>query len=191
MHAILALLLIGSDVDWTAYGRDPGGTRYSPVAQITRQNVAQLKPAWEYHTGALTPKSDLNSKAAFEATPILVDGTLYLSTPFNQVIALDPVTGKRALEVRSRCRSHPRLLRSDFARRVQPGSIRSARRVTPCRRRIIVGTIDARLIAVDAAHRQGLRRLRRTGVDLTQGVGLKRPRAIIRSPRRPRSWATW
>ena len=95
MHAILALLLLDGDVDWSSYGRDAGGTRYSPLAQVTRQNVTQLKPAWEYHTGALTPKSDLNDKAAFEATPILVDGTLYLSTPFNQVIALDPVTGKQ------------------------------------------------------------------------------------------------
>ena len=69
MHAILALLLLDGDVDWSSYGRDAGGTRYSPLAQVTRQNVTQLKPAWEYHTGALTPKSDLNDKAAFEATP--------------------------------------------------------------------------------------------------------------------------
>ena len=94
MHVLLALILLTADVDWTAYGRDAGGTRYSPLAQVTRQNVAQLKPAWEYHTGALLPKSDLNSKAAFEATPIMIDGTLYVSTPFNQVIALDPATGK-------------------------------------------------------------------------------------------------
>src|SRR5690349_9642745 len=96
MTGILILLLSGwaADVDWPAYGRDAGGTRYSPANQITRQNVARLKPAWEYHTGALQPKTALNEKAAFEATPILVDGTLYLSTPFNQVIALDPATGK-------------------------------------------------------------------------------------------------
>ena len=72
----------------------PGGTRYSPLTQVTRQNVASLKPVWEYHTGALVPETHLKDKAAFEATPIMVDGTLYLSTPFNQVIALDPVTGK-------------------------------------------------------------------------------------------------
>jgi quinoprotein glucose dehydrogenase len=170
MHAILALLLIGSDVDWTAYGRDPGGTRYSPLAQVTRQNVALLKPAWEYHTGALTPKSDLNSKAAFEATPILVDGTLYLSTPFNQVIALDPVTGKERWKYDpdvDRTRDY-----SEVASRGVSTWLDSTRKNgDPCRRRIIVGTIDARLIAVDAA----------TGkvcdgfgqIDLTQGIGLK------------------
>jgi quinoprotein glucose dehydrogenase len=95
MNALLLLLaLTASDVDWPNYGRDPGGTRYSPLTQITRQNVTQLKPAWEYHTGALKPETELNQKAAFETTPILVGGTLYLSTPFDQVIALDPATGK-------------------------------------------------------------------------------------------------
>ena len=81
------------DGGWTAYGRDAGGARYSPLKQITRENVGRLKVAWTYHTGALEPRTELNEKAAFEATPILVEGMLYLSTPFNQVIALDPATG--------------------------------------------------------------------------------------------------
>src|ERR1700693_6475398 len=145
MHPILALLLIGSDVDWTAYGRDPGGTRYSPVAQITRQNVAQLKPAWEYHNGAVTPKSDLNSKAAFEATPILVDGTLYLSTPFNQVIPLDPATGKE------RWVFDPKVDRSRDYSEVTSRGVSTWLDPQSRKRRIFIGTIDARLIALDAA----------------------------------------
>src|ERR1041385_7470294 len=91
---LLLLAFSASDNDWPAYGHDAGGTRYSPLAQITRDNVARLKPAWEYHTGALKPDTGLNRKAAFEATPILVEGTLYLSTPFDTVIALDPSSGK-------------------------------------------------------------------------------------------------
>jgi quinoprotein glucose dehydrogenase len=170
MHAILALLLLSSDVDWTAYGRDAGGTRYSPLAQVTRQNVSQLKPAWEYHTGALNLKSGLNEKAAFEATPILVDGTLYLSTPFNQVIALDPVTGKE------RWKFDPDIDRTHgysevTSRGVSTWLDSTRKKGDPCQRRIVFGTIDARLISVDAA----------TGkvcdgfgeIDLTQGVGLK------------------
>ena len=51
-----------------------GGTRYSPLKQVTRANVDKLKVAWTYHTGALQPETRLNQKAAFEATPILVDG---------------------------------------------------------------------------------------------------------------------
>ncbi len=150
MHAILALLLFSGDVDWTAYGRDAGGTRYSPLSQVTRQNVTQLKPAWEYHTGALAPKSDLNRKAAFEATPILVDGTLYLSTPFNQVIALDPVTGKERWKYDpdvDRTRDYSEVTSRGVSTWLDP----QRKAGDPCHRRIVFGTIDARLIAVDAA----------------------------------------
>jgi quinoprotein glucose dehydrogenase len=169
MHAILALFLIG-DVDWTAYGRDAGGTRYSPLAQVTKQNVAQLKPAWEYHTGALALKSELNSKAAFEATPIMIDGTLYLSTPFNQVIALDPATGKE------RWKFDPDIDRthgySEVTSRGVSTWLDSTRKpADPCRRRIIFGTIDARLISIDAATGKVCDGF--SEIDLTQGVGLK------------------
>src|SRR5258708_27583101 len=89
---VAASLAQGAD-DWPAYGRDAGGTRYSPLKQIHKGNIASLKVAWTYHTHALDVASDLNQKAAFEATPILFEGNLYLSTPFDQVIALDPATG--------------------------------------------------------------------------------------------------
>ncbi len=81
-----------ADNGWSFYGGDAAGTRYSPLKQITRENIAHLKAVWTYHTGALSPKTDRNEKAAFEATPILIEGTLYLTTPFNAVIALDPAT---------------------------------------------------------------------------------------------------
>jgi len=167
---LLLLAFSASDNDWPAYGHDAGGTRYSPLAQITRDNVARLKPAWEYHTGALKPDTGLNRKAAFEATPILVEGTLYLSTPFDQVIALDPSSGKE------RWVFDPKVDRSqDYSEVTSRGVstwVDSKRgKDDPCRRRIFIGTIDARLIALDAA----------TGklcdgfgdIDLTRGVSLK------------------
>src|SRR5947209_5348054 len=85
---------VAADPGWVAYGHDAGGTRYSALRQIDRTNVSKLQSAWTYHTGALDTPSDANQKAAFEATPILIDGTLYLSTPFNAVIALDPASGR-------------------------------------------------------------------------------------------------
>ena len=167
---LLLLAFSASDNDWPAYGHDAGGTRYSPLAQITRDNVARLKPAWEYHTGALKPDTGLNRKAAFEATPILVEGTLYLSTPFDQVIALDPSSGKE------RWVFDPKVDRSqDYSEVTSRGVstwVDSKRgKDDPCRRRIFIGTIDARLIALDEA----------TGklcdgfgdIDLTRGVSLK------------------
>ncbi len=74
--------------EWPAYGRDAGGSRYGPITQIDRTNVATLTAAWTFHTGELEP-----GNRSFEATPILVDGTLFLSTPLGKIIALDPVTG--------------------------------------------------------------------------------------------------
>ena len=133
---------------WTAYGGGAGGTRYSSLQQVTRQNVGKLTIAWTYRTGALEPKSDLNEKAAFEATPILVDGTLYLATPFNQVIALDPGTGKALWTY------DPKISRehgySEVSNRgVAAWTDSKAPAAAPCRLRIYEGTLDARLIALD------------------------------------------
>src|SRR5271165_3904133 len=80
--------------DWPYYGGDAGGSRYSPLTQIDKSNVAELKVAWEYHTGDISDGSDNRRKSEFETTPIVADGTMYLSTPFNRVVALDPETGR-------------------------------------------------------------------------------------------------
>lgn len=133
---------------WNFYGGDAGGTRFSALKQITPENVAELKPVWTFHTGALKPETDLNKKAAFEATPILVAGTLYLSTPFNKVFALDPATGIE------RWNYDPKVDRSgDYSevtsRGVSAWSDAHAADTTPCKLRIFEGTIDARLIALD------------------------------------------
>lgn len=166
----LLLTLALSDSDWTAYGHDPGGTRYSALNQINRDNVTGLKPAWEYHTGALEPASPNNQKAAFEATPIMVDGTLYVSTPFDQVIALDAATG------REKWKYDPKVERwasysEVTSRGVSIWTDSKKHRGDECWRRVFIGTIDARLIGIDAE----------TGkvcagfgeIDLNEGIGLK------------------
>jgi quinoprotein glucose dehydrogenase len=81
--------------EWRNYGGDAGGMRHSTLAQINRTNVAKLKVAWVFHTGDISDGHDGRKRSGFETTPILVDGMLYLTTPFNRVIALDPVTGKQ------------------------------------------------------------------------------------------------
>src|SRR5262249_3283956 len=133
-----------------AYGRDSGGSRYSPLDQINRNNVAGLKVAWTYHTGEAKAdlKSDARSRSAFEATPIFVDGTLYLSTPFNRGIALDPETGAE------RWKYHPKVDPSlgyseVTSRGVSTWVDAKIPSGQPGHRRIFVGTIDARLIALD------------------------------------------
>src|ERR1700760_3842234 len=82
------------DGDWPNYGRDPGGQRYSPLADVNRSNVSGLKVAWTFRTGDAYQPKDRNP-TRFEETPLFVDGALYLGTPLGRVIALDPTTGKQ------------------------------------------------------------------------------------------------
>ena len=85
---------VTSQRDWPTYHGDPGGNRYTTLTQIDKSNVAELKVTWEYHTGDVSDGGDGRRKSAFEATPIVAEGTMYLSTPFNRVVALDPETGR-------------------------------------------------------------------------------------------------
>ncbi|RML52751.1 Glucose dehydrogenase, partial [Pseudomonas syringae pv. maculicola] len=81
------------DGDWQSYGRTAFGDRYSPLAQITPQNVNTLQPAWTYRTGDIPGPNDPGETTA-ENTPLKVNGMLYVCTPHSQVIALDPDSGK-------------------------------------------------------------------------------------------------
>lgn len=94
--ALAATALYAQATNWPNYGNDPGGSRYSPLRAITPQNVDKLTVAWTYHHGDIADgsQSKFGSKSAFEATPLMIDATLYFPTPFNRVIALDAATGK-------------------------------------------------------------------------------------------------
>ena len=136
---------------WEYYGHDAGGMRYSPLKQINRENVAKLKVAWTFHTGELSDGHGDRKRTGFETTPLAVDGTLYLTTPFNRVIALDPETGNQ------RWAYDPKIeLDWDYGdglvNRGAATWLDSARDAgQACRRRIFEATQDARLVAVDAA----------------------------------------
>ena len=84
--------------DWPSYGNDPGGMRYSTLDQINKTNVGNLKVAWVHDTGEFSDGTSLPTSSAFETTPLLVDGVLYVVTVFHRLIALDPVTGKTLWE---------------------------------------------------------------------------------------------
>lgn len=82
--------------EWPAYGGDNSGAKYSPLDQINRDNVADLKIAWEWHSPDAEIARDHPElmPGDFQATPIMVDGILYTSTAMCQVVAIDPATGK-------------------------------------------------------------------------------------------------
>jgi quinoprotein glucose dehydrogenase len=163
-----------ADLGWPNYGHDTGGTRYSPATQINRDNVTQLKMAWTYRTGALDQVGDnLKRNAAFEATPILVDGQLYLSTPFDHVIALEPETGKKIWEYDPKLdASHG--FSETTSRGVSAWKDSGAKTGQPCRLRIFIGTLDARLIALDGETGRPCADFGANGqIDLTKDVNLR------------------
>jgi quinoprotein glucose dehydrogenase len=138
------------DTEWPNYGNDPGGMRYSQLSQINRENVSKLKVAWIFHTGDVSDGSHDRKRSGFEATPILVDGMLYFTTPFNRVIALDPETGKQKWSY------DPKIdLTLDYGdglvnRGVATWLDPMRRSGQPCHRRIYEATQDARLVSLDA-----------------------------------------
>src|SRR5215469_6375464 len=157
--------------EWPTYGNDPGGTRYSALAQIDRANVAQLRVAWTYRTGE-TGGAPPYGHIAFEATPLMVDGTLFLSTPYDRVIALDPETGAERWHYDPNV-DRARLFALVTSRGVATWLDTSARADRACRRRVFVATIDARLIALDAATGAACADFGRGGtVDLADGISV-------------------
>jgi quinoprotein glucose dehydrogenase len=165
MRSLLAALLVGSLVcapcsssqsqsatgtEWTAYGRDVLGGRYSTLTQIDTTNVARLAVAWTYHTGELAPAVETPRHRSLEATPIVVDGTMYLITPIGRIVALDPETGKERWVYDARL--DRTLGFGDHTSRGVSTWLDPTRAAgQPCRRRIIAATVDARLLSLDAA----------------------------------------
>ncbi len=131
--------------DWPAYGGSPGGTRYSPLGEITRANVSQLRLAWVFRTGDY-----FRDRGRFEANPLIVDGTMYVSTPLGNVMALDPASGTERWRYDAQLDVDGDY--GDFANRGVSTWLDRTRRVdAACRRRVYVATVDARLIALDGA----------------------------------------
>ena len=147
-------------VEWPYYGNDPGAQRYSPLDQINRANVSQLKVVWTYHTGEISngqTRPDVAhgkwrfNKTGFENTPIVVDGTMYISTPFCRVVALDPETGAEKWSYDPQIRRDQPYSEGLINRGVSSWLDPQRKPGEACQRRIFIGTIDARLIALDAA----------------------------------------
>ena len=138
--------------EWQYYGATPGGGHFSPATQITPDNVARLEVAWTHRSGDFRAEQGermtdaWRPQSSLQVTPIVVDGVLYYCTPFNRVFALDAASGAQ---------------RWVFDPEIEPGvdvlphcrGVSSWRSGAPgfCEHRIVTGTLDARLIALDAA----------------------------------------
>lgn len=162
--------IAAQEVSWAANGRDVYGTRYSPAAAITRENVARLEVAWTYRTGETEERFATAKAASLEATPLVSEGTMYVGTPLGRVIALDAGTGEELWVFDPGIRRD--VTYGDFASRgvslwvdgrASPGD--------PCQRTIFVANAQSQLVAVDAADGRLCTAFGDGGtVDLTRGL---------------------
>lgn len=179
------------DDDWAAYGRNNAATRFSPLQQITPDNVATLEQAWLFRTGDLPQK-----RWGAETTPLKVGDTLYLCTARNQLVALnaadgterwrfDPKIKDKSIPYTAACRgvSYYEVpataqqaadadVAADLANPAPGVPVLTQLPRSACSARIIEGTLDGRLIAVDAATGKPCAGFGNNGqVDITLGMG--------------------
>ena len=157
--ALTAVAAAAQPSDWPTYGHDSGGMRYSPLSQINTSNVGKLTRAWSYSMKpAAGPEAASTTEAAqraaeglgalprrirrlggSEATPLVVDGVMYLPTPYHHVVALEADTGKELWSYEVPGTGQPSLRGVEY----WPGEADMAPR-------IFFGTRDGRLIGLDA-----------------------------------------
>lgn len=136
---------------WAAWGGDPGGQKFSPLKEITPDNVGNLVRAFEYHTGDLANRSrEVMKRTKFEVTPLFVEDSLIFCSPFNEVIALDPGTGVEKWRYDPKIRVDYRPANRFVCRGVTYWVDDQVAENAPCRSRIFTATNDVRLIALDA-----------------------------------------
>ena len=81
-------------VEWTHYANDAGGSRYSPLTDVDAAKLSRLQVAWQWKHWETPLKEYATTPGQFESTPLMIDGTLYVTTPYNSLAALDAETGK-------------------------------------------------------------------------------------------------
>jgi quinoprotein glucose dehydrogenase len=133
---------------WSHYGGSEKGMQYSSLQQISVSNVAGLAEVWRYRSGELGQGH--REPFAFQANPILAEGRLYLSTGSAIIIALDPANGQELWRYDTgidRSKGHAEIASRGVSSWIDSKAAADA----ACRHRIFIGTLDARLVAVDGA----------------------------------------
>ena len=172
---VTAILVAGSlrGQEWPYYGGDSGGSKYSPLKQINRRNLAKLEMVWTYHTGDVSDgRGESPIRSAFETTPLVKDGVMYLTTPFGRVIALQPETGKELWSFDPELNKKRRynLFINRGLSLWEQGT----------ERRIFAGTLDGRLFSVDAHNGKPVKHFGENGfVNLREGAADKFPNQTL------------
>lgn len=163
-HTYASEFLTPTDGTWPEYGGTLGGTRFSALEQINLHNVSDLAPAWTYRTGVVQE----GEPSHLQATPLMVNETLYLCTQTNVIIALDPETGEQ------RWRHDPQVdpTGGSMVRTCRGVAYTSFTEASDCPRRIIAATFTSELIALNADTGAPCQSFGKAGtVDLSRGMG--------------------
>jgi quinoprotein glucose dehydrogenase len=163
----------GPTAGWAAWGNNDGGLRFSPLNQITPQNVGKLRVAWTYHMGPSVTQA-AHPLFTFEVTPIIGDGRMYVCSNVNKVVALDPETGKEIWTYDPKVNTTGVFLHN--CRGVTFYHDSQAAAGAECASRIFTGTLDGRLLALDAATGKPCGGFGKKGeVDLKADLGMVKP----------------
>lgn len=137
-----------TDADWQVYGRGSYGQRYSPLDQITPENIGDLIEVWRYQTGDVRLPEDV-TETTYQVTPLKVEDRLFLCTPHNLAIAVDAATGQEIWRYDARSGMEPDR-QHQTCRGVTWWEDETLTAGTACATRVYMPTADARLIALDA-----------------------------------------
>jgi quinoprotein glucose dehydrogenase len=140
----------GPTSEWPQYGGVKNTDHYSPLTQITAENVDQLTIAWEHRSGDFSDGSDEWGFTSMQVTPIQVNNALYYCTPKGRSFALDPETGEELWMFDPEVRNKKSGLYPVLCRGVSYWEDKTATELQYCSKRILYGTRDAELLALDA-----------------------------------------
>ncbi len=143
----VAPLVLAGDSTKEQYHRS---SKHSPLTQINRETVAKLDKAWEYHTGDLPPADMTGKLIAFEDQPSMIEGNLVVCSIKRRIIALDPATGKQRWTFDPKDPLDENNIGMRKCRGVGHWVDKTADENTSCKSRILLGTADYRLLAIDA-----------------------------------------
>ncbi|MDU1294947.1 MAG: pyrroloquinoline quinone-dependent dehydrogenase, partial [Enterobacter hormaechei] len=177
--------LVPGTATWDSFHGQLNAQKYSPLTQITADNVGKLTKVWEFHTGDVSDGKGDTPATVWSATPIFANDTLYIGTPFDRLIALDPGTGKEKWHYDTK--SSRKALTQPVLKNRGVSYWQAKKPVTgeACQKMVYMGTVDGKLFALDADSGKPCSGFADNGVlDLNQWntVNAKYPLSVLQPP---------
>ena len=177
--------LVTGTATWDSFHGQLNAQKYSPLTQITADNVGKLTKVWEFHTGDVSDGKGDTPATVWSATPIFANDTLYIGTPFDRLIALDPGTGKEKWHYDTKSSRKALTQPEKKNRGVSYWQAKNPVTGEACQKMVYMGTVDGKLFALDADSGKPCSGFANNGVlDLNQWntVNAKYPLSVLQPP---------